>query len=523
MFIKTTLRHSNPRVIRFFYIHEDQTVRDLLAVAAILHGWQDRMKALLHDGKEIALTAKLSQVADSYRQSIAEGKGHSWAITRPMEKTVAYDFRYPRTPDEDRIWYCQMEIMEEEIFEEGLSIPEGVQAYLLRYRGLHPLEACPSITEWNDLHKQLLQKEGAYSYNMGYIQTIVCQVDLAERNDELKNYFRYAEDGMTGEDAEIDLSYGANLPDILRIYNIDRLKDIIRGHELDISLNQKKEKIVKAMVHYYNRDLFWERLIEEMSMGEYRQFKQLCIGEKDYTSQEIYQPTVNSYGLLARRNDRPIFPLEFLRYYGQVLKTRGDEQILHRKKLYQVMFIACRFYGVFTKLMCKKLLQVFYPEIDPGEISQVWKDGMIWKRLNAFIMYDKGLHFLKVQELARDKKLDDAGHYYVPSREEAEDILQYGITFSRETREELYGLIRPLLFSHEKNGGEKYIIRGIYDIYYEGEPYEEVEEFLDAELDTYRKQRAYKQLLRKVKELRDEVRMREYHGFNFREMKIRNR
>lgn len=504
--LKTTLLRANPGVVRQFMIDDERSIEDLLKTVAIIHGWKTGVTMQLSRGT-VFIGGK-SRIRDKIRTD------QEYVVRTAM---AGGSGRYNQpTGDNNPFWEFYLEMVPSEGETEAALEPA-----LLRSYGIHLVTKARNMREFNDVHKKLKRGSVYYSYYLDQIVPADYAVDVTQVNNRLR---RIVSQGLGG--VYVNHGFGRSLQDIFGNHKVADLKMLIRFMNIPISENMRKDDLVSGLIRYFDRTVFWKMLLEEMSLNEYLQWKELV------TKRELLDPfreyrfptLMQSMMCNSIYGANITFPEPFLNYYEDFMTCTGDVELILRKKAADVLNFCIELYGVFPKKVFSKLCSVMYPDEERlPDFWQKWNEGSIWgaekwEKLGRDVIYDAYTMDKTKAVSIKDSERFQKGIFFLPNRDQIRQIEEYGLDFSEKDRNVLKKQVESILGEYIYDYQLEVICSLIYS-YYHNEIRDSFANYISDVLNLYIPRSIINKLEKESRKLADDVRLISLGGFTRKEMR----
>ena len=432
MEIKATLRYSNPQLIREFALPKEFTAKQLYQAICISTEWDTRRDATFYrNGKVLEDSAKIAE-------NLFEEDATLACVVGNVEQ-----------PD----WYWRIEQVE--------SPDPTLQPkwpILIRHRGGTILNRVKSVYEMNRY------QNGWYSSSDKITLTII--------NAKLEDAF-----GKKGiKEVAIANLAGQSCTETLSQMTVKKLKEIEELLDLDHEATLlKKQRIEQIALDYSTNVNVMKKIIEEMSMIEYKVFcavfeeKESAI-INDEEDQMLYH-TLLYYGLVTiGNNGKVMLSFELIRGATPLMNDVVKDELKRKHVASTVIEAGTQLYGFVNKQLYNVLLESCYSGILTEEQKEAYwmeliqkaqrgKTRFIWMQyFSVFARPDADLYFDIISSYY-DTDIATLP-FYMPEQDLAETIDLYWTTVDIETVGTLLKSLKER-FSHAKDYIHQYTYAAI--------------------------------------------------------------
>jgi hypothetical protein len=340
--IKLTILRSNPQIIREFWIDADRTFQELQKLIHITLGWKSMSTGIFRLGDQQMNPA--TPLAVCLHQELPQ----------PFHYTIGGVWNMLLKVTEAQDHYAQKEPL------------------VTRYRGFNPPSAVVSM---EDLNVLLQFNNFRYAfYQQPRFDAEKYQFSIKKVNYQLQTIFNpTAKLEPVGFDEDIAEEFSNPLLYMLNIYTLNELREMLSQTRSAVHFSSNKKQLIKNIIKHYNCTSFWSSILDEMSLKEYHQLKDICVGKNSPTADQSY-PVLEKYLLVCESTiNTLLFAKEFLDFYKIWLNTGNEHAYISRKRIENAIIAGCSLYGVLIEDDAIALLDAGYPNSwDHTLFKQMW-------------------------------------------------------------------------------------------------------------------------------------------------------
>ena len=455
LLFRSILCESNPLVVREFTFDCDRSCDTFRKTLAILHQMEvDAPCLLMSQGHALKYSGYASLPLSSILPRIPDDPDADYADTgllvcfhpscisdtvelNPSDTTHLLTFA---------VEFCAFdaESFRRDYAQGNDSAVLTVEPCLISYCGFHPPHRKSSIAEINDWMSVMAKEQANRWLSHDYYakersmltpspeqinMTLFCTINHPERNITLR------------EDALFPMEQG------LQALTLEEIKGLCRQWKLNIRLNQRKSELVTCLAQALHQDsTIWPALLADLSMHEFLALYTYCSKEipaetEQQLSDSDHYPILSSNHLLlwSSYQEHALFPEPFLRYIKKQVALHGLESITDPKAADGAIYLCSELYGLFTEEQFRSIYLLLAPNQVPPDFRSALQGTAFgdYRTYGAYTYESKKFNNSLLQNTEMRLMISRDLPYYIPTLEEAEQILTVGCIYSDESQKQL--------------------------------------------------------------------------------------
>lgn len=230
--------------------------------------------------------------------------------------------------------------------------------------------------------------------------------------------------------------FSVPLPTVLENTTVNELKSLAEQHHVYVYNHRKADYVAALNNRLCEIDPY--SVLKQMSILEYQSFRELVLNG-EIASRNIYDlykifPILFHYGMISFSKKQGVFLASAIMQEYEDWYDQEKEIQFRKEKIFASVMIGCRsYYGVFTKKICKNVLDTLYP----GEISEEMLDQMWGTRLDGAVLSDIAFkQYTETKLLIAEKEFLTADSESCNA--ETESLIAYDQTLFNPKEELLY-------------------------------------------------------------------------------------